>query len=130
MDAHSPKRCGADGVAAGVGVEQDKRHGVYVVEGVSGNRFSIAGGTPGLEVSWQVTGIRQDAFANANRVPVEVDKAEAARGTYLHPAAFGQPNERGEAAAASARPGPGDGRATVHGLKGGSLPAVPPATRR
>jgi hypothetical protein len=27
-----------------------------------------------MKVSWQVTGIRQDAFANEHRIPVEEDK--------------------------------------------------------
>ena len=31
---------------------------------------------PGGEVSWQVTGIRQDAWANANRIPVEKKKSQ------------------------------------------------------
>ncbi|MCU0293574.1 MAG: hypothetical protein MUF10_16565, partial [Thermoanaerobaculaceae bacterium] len=66
---------------------------VYIAEEITGNRFRIAGGRAGLKVSWMVTGIRQDAFANANRIPVEEDKAEAERGRYLHPAAFGKPVE-------------------------------------
>jgi hypothetical protein len=64
---------------------------IHVAEKINDNRFRIAGGRPGAEVSWQVTGIRQDAFANANRVPLEEVKSERERGTYLHPAAFGQP---------------------------------------
>ena len=32
------------------------------------SRFRIAGGTSGMEVSWQVTGIRKDPWANANRI--------------------------------------------------------------
>ena len=50
---------------------------VYIAEEVANNRFKIAGGRKGLKVSWQVTGIRQDAWANANRIPVEEDKAHA-----------------------------------------------------
>ncbi len=68
--------------------------GLYVAEKLSHNQFKIAGGAPGLEVSWQVTGIRQDAYANANRIKVEVDKPEHERGTYLHPEALGKPAER------------------------------------
>jgi hypothetical protein len=68
---------------------------VYVAEKVHGNRFRIAGGTPGLEVSWQVTGVRKDAYAEAHRIPVEEEKPEAERGTYLHPELFGQPEEAG-----------------------------------
>ena len=48
-----------------------------------------------MEVSWQVTGIRQDAYANANRIQVEEDKPEAERGYYQHPEVFGEPPEMG-----------------------------------
>jgi len=63
---------------------------VYVAEEIGNNQFRIAGGTSGLKVSWQVTGIRQDAWANANRIVVEEEKPLADRGQYLHPEAFGQ----------------------------------------
>ena len=52
---------------------------VYIARKVSGNKFGIAGGTPGLEVSWQVTGIRQDAYAEAHRIEVETNKSKAER---------------------------------------------------
>jgi hypothetical protein len=41
-----------------------------------------------VEVSWQVTGIRNDAFAKHNRVKVTVDKPNNEKGTYMHAAAF------------------------------------------
>jgi hypothetical protein len=47
-----------------------------------------------MEISWQVTGIRQDAWAEANRIVVEEDKPTDERGYYLNPAVFGQPPER------------------------------------
>jgi hypothetical protein len=62
---------------------------LYVAEEISGNRFTIAGGAPNGKVSWQVTGIRQDAWANANRIPVERAKPAGETGLYLHPAARG-----------------------------------------
>ena len=68
---------------------------LYVAEEVKGNRFKIAGGTPGLKVSWQLTGIRQDPYANAHRIRVEVDKAPAERGYFLHPKPYGLPAEAG-----------------------------------
>jgi hypothetical protein len=34
------------------------------------SRFKVAGGTLGMKVSWQVTGIRKDPWANANRIKV------------------------------------------------------------
>jgi hypothetical protein len=45
-----------------------------VAEGVTQNRFRIAGGWPYARVSWQVTGVRQDAYANAHRIQVEEEK--------------------------------------------------------
>ncbi len=54
---------------------------VYIASKVSGNKFGIAGGTPGLEVSWQVTGVRQDAYAKAHRIEVETPKSKEDRGT-------------------------------------------------
>jgi hypothetical protein len=47
---------------------------VYIAREVSGNQFTIGGGQPGMKVSWQVTGIRKDAFANEHRIPVEENK--------------------------------------------------------
>jgi hypothetical protein len=64
---------------------------LHVAEEVCDNQFKIAGGPPGMKVCWQVTGIRQDAYANAHRTVVEEEKAEGERGRYLHPELFGQP---------------------------------------
>jgi hypothetical protein len=47
---------------------------VYVRCGLSDNRFVIAGGSAGMKVSWQVTGIRADAWALANPLKVEEEK--------------------------------------------------------
>ncbi len=54
---------------------------VYVASKVKDNRFRIAGGTAGLEVSWQVTGIRQDAYAKAHPIEVDTPKSAEERGT-------------------------------------------------
>jgi hypothetical protein len=59
------------------------------------SRFRIAGGTSGMKVSWQVTGIRKDPWANTNRIQVEEDKPDKERGYYLHPDVYGQPEEKG-----------------------------------
>jgi hypothetical protein len=48
-----------------------------------------------VEVSWQLTGIRKDPFAEANRIPVEEEKPDGERGRYLHPEAWGRPEEEG-----------------------------------
>jgi hypothetical protein len=44
---------------------------LYIEEEISNNHFKIAGGKQGMKVSWQVTGIRKDPWANANRIKVE-----------------------------------------------------------
>lgn len=62
---------------------------LHVATEIEDGRFSIAGGRPGLKVSWMVTGIRQDAWANANRIPVEVTKPVEDHGRCLHPELFG-----------------------------------------
>ncbi len=68
---------------------------LYIAGKISDNRFTIAGGQPGMEVSWQVTGIRKDAYAKANRVQIEVDKPADEQGKYLHPEAYGLGQEFG-----------------------------------
>jgi hypothetical protein len=62
---------------------------LHIAAKVSGGQFAIAGGTAGQEVSWQVTGIRQDAWANAHRIPVEEAKPAEDQGRYLHPELHG-----------------------------------------
>jgi len=44
---------------------------VYVSGEMQGNSFRISGGKPGLEVSWMVTGIRHDRYADQHRIPTE-----------------------------------------------------------
>jgi hypothetical protein len=61
----------------------------------NGNSFKIAGGTSGMKVSWQVTGIRKDPWANAHRIQVEEDKPDKERGYYIYPDFYGQPEENG-----------------------------------
>ena len=68
---------------------------LYIAQRITDNRFKIAGGSAGMEVSWQVTGIRQDPWAEANHIPVEEDKAAEEVGFYLSPEAYGQPEEKG-----------------------------------
>ena len=59
-----------------------------IAEEISGNQFAIRTDKPSVKVSWQVTGIRKDAFAEANRIQVEVEKPIQEKGLYLHPEAF------------------------------------------
>jgi hypothetical protein len=64
-----------------------------VAKKVEQNRFVIRTNKPKVEVSWQITGIRQDAYANAHRIPVEEEKPRQEQGRYLHPELFGAPPE-------------------------------------
>jgi hypothetical protein len=65
-----------------------------VADEIKANRFVIRTSAPTVKVSWQVTGIRRDAWANKNRIQVEVEKGERERGYFLHPEAFNQPEEK------------------------------------
>jgi hypothetical protein len=60
---------------------------------ITNGNFTIKSSKPGVKVSWQVTGIRQDAWANAHRIQVEVDKPHGDQGHYLHPELFGHEGE-------------------------------------
>lgn len=59
------------------------------------NEFTIKTDQPRVKVSWQVTGVRQDAWAVANRISVDEEKAGEERGRYLQPQLHGQPEEAG-----------------------------------
>jgi hypothetical protein len=56
---------------------------VYVAREISHNQFQIAGGSNGVKVSWQVTGIRHDDYASSHRIPVEVEKSDSDKGIGL-----------------------------------------------
>ena len=77
-----------------------------VAQKVANGQFVIRTDKPGVEVSWQITGIRQDAWANAHRIPVEENKNGQERGHYLHPELYGHSGERGIAELGHPRPGP------------------------
>ncbi len=68
---------------------------LHLAQEVANHQFSIAGGAPGMKVSWQVTGVRHDTYAKAYPMVVEVDKPANERGYYTHPELYGQPEERG-----------------------------------
>ena len=60
-----------------------------VAREINDNHFTIRTNHPGVKVSWQVTGIRQDAYANAYRIPNEEEKPQSEQGRYLNPELFG-----------------------------------------
>jgi hypothetical protein len=65
-----------------------------VMKEINDNKFVIKTDKPNVKVSWQVTGVRKDPFAEKNRVVPEVDKAADEKGKYLHPEAYGLPVEK------------------------------------
>jgi hypothetical protein len=67
---------------------------VYVAQEVAGNQFTIAGGSPGLKVSWQISALRDDPYLRDNRVETETDKTGDEIGRYWYPAGYGQPAEQ------------------------------------
>jgi hypothetical protein len=69
-----------------------------VADEMANHKFTIQTDKPNVKVSWQVTGIRQDAWANAHRIPVEAAKEGKERGAYLHPELFGADAEKSIAA--------------------------------
>ncbi len=66
---------------------------LHIAGEISNMSFKIAGGTAGMKICWQVTGIRQDVWARANRIPVEQDKSARTRGHYLYPKLYGHPSD-------------------------------------
>ncbi len=60
-----------------------------VKEKIAGNRFVIQTNQPNVEVSWQVTGIRNDPYARENRIEPEQEKPQGKKGKYLHPHVYG-----------------------------------------
>jgi hypothetical protein len=61
-----------------------------VSEEIKRNEFVIRTDPGSVKVCWQVTGVRKDAWAEANRIVVEEAKPKAERGRYLHPELFGK----------------------------------------
>jgi hypothetical protein len=66
-----------------------------VASKIASNQFHIKTDKSNVEVSWQVTGLRRDAYAKAHPLQVEVGKSEGERGFYIHPDLHGAPEEKG-----------------------------------
>lgn len=63
---------------------------------MANNTFVIQTNQPNIEASWQVTGVRNDKYANAHRIePVQEKKL---KGSYIHPELFGEDKELSESA--------------------------------
>jgi hypothetical protein len=68
---------------------------LHIAKEISDHCFRIAGGKLEMKVSWQVTGIRRDPWAEAHPIGVEEKKPAEECGYYLHPEAHGHPEEKG-----------------------------------
>jgi len=62
-----------------------------VAEEIVDRHFVIRTNLSMVKVSWQVTGIRHDPWADAHRIPVVEDKPAEEQGTYLVPDVYDQP---------------------------------------
>jgi hypothetical protein len=66
-----------------------------VAEEIADNSFTIRTDKPNVKVCWQITGIRNDAYAKSNPMVVETDKGALERGRYVNPEAYGVEGELG-----------------------------------
>jgi hypothetical protein len=67
-----------------------KQAQAWIKSGVKGNKFVIGSDTAGATISWQVSGVRADAYAKAKPFKAVEKKTGAAKGKYLHPTAHGE----------------------------------------
>jgi hypothetical protein len=68
---------------------------LHVAVKVQNNRFKIAGGAPGKEVSWRVEAVRNDSWVQRYGYQTVQEKENEIKGKYLHPELHGQPKEKG-----------------------------------
>jgi hypothetical protein len=68
---------------------------LHVAVKVQNNRFKIAGGAPGKEVSWRVEAVRNDPWVQRYGYQTVQEKENEIKGKYLHPELHGQPKEKG-----------------------------------
>ncbi len=65
-----------------------------VKDEINGSKFVIETDKPNTKVSWQVTGVRNDAYAKKNRIVPEQEKKGTEKGKYLNPEVFDLPKEK------------------------------------
>ncbi|MBD3367135.1 MAG: hypothetical protein GF405_03030 [Candidatus Eisenbacteria bacterium] len=68
---------------------------LYIARKVANGAFRIAGGEPASEVSWQVTGVRRDLYAEEVGFEAEQSKPSHESGKYMHPEVRGMPRSEG-----------------------------------
>ena len=67
---------------------------VFIKDEIQNNVFTISGGQAGVKISWQVTGIRKDRFAQKHRIIVEQEKSKEDKGHYLYPDVYNVDNQQ------------------------------------
>ena len=69
---------------------------LYIKKKIQNNNFVVAGGQPGMEVSWIVTAERNDAYLQKypEQKNTVILKRENQRGKYFMPELFGLPKEK------------------------------------
>ena len=60
---------------------------------IANHQFTISTNAAHVEVSWLITGVRQDAYAKAHPLVVEESKPSNERGFYIHPELYGHREE-------------------------------------
>ncbi len=78
---------------------------LHIASKIANQRFQIAGGVAGQEISWRVEAVRNDRFVRTYGAPVEQDKPQELRGKYLQPELYGQPKEKGQFHHPTTQPG-------------------------
>jgi hypothetical protein len=68
----------------------DRGWNARIARALEGNRFTIQTDQPNVEVSWQVTARRNDAYMRAHPFQAEQPKTGAERGKYVDPQAYGK----------------------------------------
>ena len=68
---------------------------IYIEKEINNNEFIIAGGKAGMKISWLVTGIRKDPYAEQHRTVVEQEKLDKHKGKYLNPEVYNKSEEEG-----------------------------------
>jgi hypothetical protein len=67
---------------------------LHVQSEINANQFVIAGGKPGMKVSWQVTAERNDIYMQQNPFASESLKPQRKQGLYFYPQGYGQPETK------------------------------------
>ena len=88
----SPTQANVVVIASGYVVAQRK---AAVASKVQNNQFTIRTDRPGVEVSWQVTGVRNDLHARNHPFVAERPKTGVEVGSRFHPEDYNLPRERG-----------------------------------